>query len=110
MYDLLKKDVPFVWGKRQQKAFDTLKEALLNEPVVAHYDPTATFILRTDASREGIAGILLICPTDRDKDGNPTTIHRKDIDWTREKLFGIALGVLGYCLFDRKIPDIPIWH
>ena len=33
------KDLDFVWGEEQQKAFDTLKEKLCQQPILAHPDP-----------------------------------------------------------------------
>ena len=35
LHDLTKKDVPFVWGPDQQKAFETLKAAFTSEPILA---------------------------------------------------------------------------
>ena len=57
--DLLKQDVPFVWGERQQTAFDTLKKALTNPPVLAHPDFEKDFYLVTDASDKGIGSCLM---------------------------------------------------
>ncbi|KAG7309482.1 hypothetical protein JYU34_005450 [Plutella xylostella] len=56
---LLKKDTKFEWGPDQQNAFDTLKIELTKRPILALYDPKAKTYLHTDASKMGIAGILL---------------------------------------------------
>lgn len=57
---LLKKDVQFVFGEEQMLAFELLKDALTCEPVLQIYDPeAATTELHTDASKQGLAGILL---------------------------------------------------
>ena len=36
LYELTKKNVPFVWGERQQAAFDLLKERLCTAPILAY--------------------------------------------------------------------------
>ena len=56
--DLTKNDVPFVWGVRQQTAFDTLKERLTGACVLAHPDPERPYIITTDASGFAISGVL----------------------------------------------------
>jgi hypothetical protein len=55
---LLKKDVPFTWDKAQQTAFDTLKEILCSDTVLAYPDFSAQFLLTTDASRTALGAIL----------------------------------------------------
>ena len=56
---LLKKNQPFVWGQEQQMAFEALKEKVLTPPVLCHYDPEATLILRTDSSGYGLGANLV---------------------------------------------------
>lgn len=57
--NLLKKDCCWVWNAEQQQAFTTVKQLLVDRPVLALYDPRAETELHTDASKEGLAGILL---------------------------------------------------
>lgn len=57
--DLLHKDVCWYWGSRQQQAFISIQHQLMERPVLALYDPSAEIELHTDASKEGVAGILL---------------------------------------------------
>ncbi|XP_076448667.1 uncharacterized protein LOC143285290 [Babylonia areolata] len=59
--DLTKKGKPnqVQWTESCEKAFRTLKERLCCEPVVRLADPEAPFILRTDASNEGLGAVLL---------------------------------------------------
>ena len=52
------KGVPFVWGEEEQLAWDTLKQKLVESPILAYPDPTAQFILDTDASGYGIGAVL----------------------------------------------------
>lgn len=57
--NLLRKDTPWKWTSEEEKAFETLKGYLIERPVLALYDHTAETQLHTDASKMGLAGILL---------------------------------------------------
>lgn len=56
---LLKKDSKFQWQEAQENAFVTLRDALVQRPVLGFYDPTSETQLHTDASKIGIGGVLL---------------------------------------------------
>jgi len=56
---LLRKNCSFFWGEEQQLAFDILKSALINAPILRFPDYSKQFIIRTDACAEGIGGVLL---------------------------------------------------
>ena len=56
---LTKKGVKFVWDEKCQTAFDTLKNALTNPPILAYPDINKKFILQTDASNRAIGAVLL---------------------------------------------------
>lgn len=51
-------NVEFIWEKIHEDAFNLLKGKLLQSPVLAHPDFSQEFILTTDASGVGIAGVL----------------------------------------------------
>ena len=57
--NLTRKDVKFVWSGNCQKAFDLLKQKLLEPPILVYprFDGTE-FILQTDASYTGLGFIL----------------------------------------------------
>ncbi|KAK1664915.1 hypothetical protein QYE76_053074 [Lolium multiflorum] len=57
--ELTKKNVPFVWGKAQQKAFDELKKRLTEAPLLVLPDFAKTFEIECDASGLGIGGVLM---------------------------------------------------
>jgi hypothetical protein len=56
--ELTRKDVPFVWTDKQQKALEEIKEKLINYPILQHPNFEKEFILITDASGEGLGAIL----------------------------------------------------
>ncbi|KAL4104594.1 hypothetical protein QTP88_019888 [Uroleucon formosanum] len=55
---LLNKDVPFEWSTECQRAFEMLKEKLVEAPVLRYPDFERPFILTTDASQFVIGSIL----------------------------------------------------
>ena len=55
---LTKKDQPWMWGKPEETAFNTLKQALTSADVVAYFDPTVQTEVLVDASPVGIGAIL----------------------------------------------------
>ncbi|GFW95763.1 transposon Tf2-9 polyprotein [Trichonephila clavipes] len=56
--NLLRKDTPFEWTSETQEAFDDIKKAILNPPVLALPDPDAELQITTDASSRGIGAVL----------------------------------------------------
>lgn len=57
--DLLRKHSAFLWTSDTQLAFDTLKAALIDAPVLALPDFSLPFIVETDACETGIGVVLL---------------------------------------------------
>lgn len=57
--NLTKKSVEWTWGDEQVNSFQTLKNKLCSRPVLALYDPNSPIEIHTDASKIGLAGILL---------------------------------------------------
>ncbi|KAL4154312.1 hypothetical protein QTP88_000195 [Uroleucon formosanum] len=55
---LLNKDVPFEWSTECQRAFEMLKQKLVQAPVLQYPDFERPFILTTDASQFAIGSIL----------------------------------------------------
>ena len=51
VYELTKKDWPFIWGDKQQKTFDEIKSRLLNPPVLSMPDKRGRFLLYSDTSK-----------------------------------------------------------
>ena len=59
LYELTKRRAKWVWGEREQKAFESLKQSLVNPPILSHPIPGHTFILDTDASDFALGCVLL---------------------------------------------------
>ena len=56
--DLFKTDVRFTWGTEQQTAFETIKQKLVEAPILKFPDLEKQFILTTDASTAAIGAVL----------------------------------------------------
>lgn len=57
--NLTKKDVKFEWSEACQTAFDEMKKVLTEAPVLRHFDPKLSTMIRADASNLGTGGVLL---------------------------------------------------
>ncbi|UYV61958.1 hypothetical protein LAZ67_1007166, partial [Cordylochernes scorpioides] len=64
---LIKMNVPFTWTENQEKAFQTLKVALINPPILGHFDPNAITYIHTDASNIGLGATLVQKFGDKEK-------------------------------------------
>lgn len=56
--ELLRKDIHWKWGRPQQQAFRTLKDAFSTAPTLAYFDYNKEAILETDASNWASGGVL----------------------------------------------------
>lgn len=55
---LLRKNTPFNWDEKCQKAFDKIKGYLTSQPTLAIFDRNRPITIYTDASGEGIGAVL----------------------------------------------------
>ena len=58
LYNLLKKNTVFTFGKTERNAFETLKNKLVEAPTLAIYNPKAYTELHCDASSQKFRAIL----------------------------------------------------
>ena len=58
IYHLTRKGIPFEWGEKQDKAFEDIKKALTNPPVLVMPDSHGHIILVSDTSKIGCGGAL----------------------------------------------------
>lgn len=57
--ELLKRDNEFQWNVEQQNALDKIKNALVNPPMLNHFNIEKPLIVSCDASQSGCAAVLL---------------------------------------------------
>ena len=58
LYHLLRSDVPWKWGKREQEAFDSLKQLLSSTNVLAYFDALVPLGIACNALNVGIGATL----------------------------------------------------
>ena len=58
LFDLTKKDQPYIWTPACQSAFEYLKTQFTSAPILKHFDPSLETILETDASDRVVSGVL----------------------------------------------------
>ena len=54
----MKKDRTFIWTDTCQAAFETLKNRLMSEPILALPTDDGQYVLDTDASDKGLGAVL----------------------------------------------------
>ena len=54
---LTKKDEPWLWTPRCQKAFTLLKNAFMSSPILAHFDSSLQSVIETDASDYAVGAV-----------------------------------------------------
>eukprot|EP00256_Glycine_max_P068574 XP_025983169.1 uncharacterized protein LOC113000711 [Glycine max] len=84
--EIVKKNVGFKWGKKQEEAFAALKHRLTNAPILAMPNFAKSFEIECDVSNVGIGAVLL-------QEGHP-------IAYFSEKLGAAALN---YSTYDKKL-------
>jgi hypothetical protein len=58
LYELVKKDTAFNWSSETDQAFQRLKQAFVQAPVLAQFDPDHETVLETDSSGYCSGGVL----------------------------------------------------
>ncbi|GKA78755.1 putative reverse transcriptase domain-containing protein [Tanacetum coccineum] len=59
MTKLTQKKVKFVWGDKQEAAFQLLKQTLCSAPILALPEGSKDFIVYCDASKKGLGAVLM---------------------------------------------------
>ena len=58
LHRLLQKEVKWSWGAEEEASFRVVKEMLLQDKVLVHYDPDLPLVLATDSSSYGLGAVL----------------------------------------------------
>ncbi|CEP07164.1 hypothetical protein, partial, partial [Parasitella parasitica] len=59
LYHLMKEDRPFIWGEKEQSAFDNLKQELMTLPTLVYPNPNWPYDLHCDGSNTGLGACLV---------------------------------------------------
>ena len=97
LHHLTRKGACFQWSEDCQRAFEELKEALANAPVLPYPDPERPYVLDCDASAEGVGAVL-----SQEKDGQEWVVSyfskkfsapEKNYCVTRKELLAVILAL-----------------
>jgi len=92
---LTHKDTPFTWGPDYAKAFEALKMAFTQAPILAHFNPDNPIVVETDTSDYAIAAIISQNSPD-DGDIHPITFYSCSMQQVR----------LNYEIYDKELLSI----
>ena len=97
LHDLICVNVPFQWGPEHAEAFTSIKQEIIQAPVLKYYDPKKPTVLQTDASAKGLGACLLQCEhpvyfsskalTDSQKGYVAIELEALAISWAMEKFY-----------------------
>jgi len=93
---LMKKDVPFMWQPEHQRAFQNLKQAITEVPVLAYYDPEKENLIQSDASLKGIGCVLT-------QEGKPVCYASRSLTETESRYSNIERELLAACWSLEKL-------
>lgn len=88
----MKKDATWHWDQDQENAFRALQKALTDRPTLTFYDSNAHTEVHTDASKHGVAGILL--EKGSDKKLHPVAYYSRQTSPCEEKYHSYELETL----------------
>ena len=93
--DLICVNVPFQWGPEHSEAFTSIKQEIIQAPVLKYYDPKKPTVLQTNASGKGLGACLLQCEhpvyfgskalTDSQKGYVAIELEALAVSWAMEK-------------------------
>ena len=120
IYELTKKGRPFIWGDEQQKAFEEIKNRLLNPPVLSMPDKRGRILLYSDTSKHAMGSALYQVQNVKPKliayasKRMPKTARNYSI--TELEMCGLAINIASFTHllkrvdFDAVVDHLPITH
>ena len=85
---LCKQEVPYQWQAEQNKAFEEIKSAITQAPVLAYFKPELPIVIQSDASNSGIGSVLL-------QAGQPVLFNSRSLTETEKNYSPIEKELLG---------------
>jgi len=94
LFQLLKKNNDYIWTKECNEAFEDIRQCLLTDPILSYPDFSKEFIIRTDASTQGIGAVIL--QVEEDKLEHPIccvsrTLTKSEKNYSTTDLEGLAI-------------------
>jgi hypothetical protein len=78
LFELTKKNQPWVWSDACESAFQTLRDAIVQYPVLRAADPNKDYVLETDASDDALSATIL--QHDENNDLHPVAFASKTLN------------------------------
>ena len=107
IYELTKKDRPFIWGDEQQRAFEEIKKRLLSPPVLSMSDKRGRFLLYSDTSKHATGSALY-----QVQNGKPKLIAyaskrmpeaAKNYSITELEMCGLAINIASFTHLLKRV-------
>ena len=111
--DITKKDIGFTWGQDQQKAFDTLKKACADPPVLCTFQANEPARIETDASDLAIGACL--CQM-KDQKWHPVAYYSRKMsaaeqnyDIHDKELLAVVCALQNWRVYAESCSDLTIF-
>ena len=107
IYELTKKDRPFIWGDDQQRAFEEIKKRLLSPLVLSMPDKRGRFLLYSDTSKHSTGSAVY-----QVQNGKPKFIAyaskrmpeaAKNYSITELEMCGLAINITGFAHLLKRV-------
>ena len=100
--DLICVHVPYQWGTEHSEAFKSIKQGIVQAPVLKYYDSKKPTVLQTDASAKGLGARLLQCE-------HPVYFVSKTLSDSQKGYVAIELEALAVS-WAGEIPLLPVCY
>jgi len=105
LFNLLRKDVPFIWDSSCEEVFWKLKDVFTSAPILRHFDPDLQTIVETNASDYVTSGIL----SQKHQENGKLVLHPVTFIWEK-----MSPAECNYGIGDKEllaiIKTLDKWH